>query len=122
MAEDEYRKIADGQVLKKLGSGLEIVRRKKHEWTPELGSLSGEPLRRITDKIHGSKFLPQWNLVFYVQWIEEQLTLLGWDRHTGPGSHTIDLADPVGYSNGKAVRRITIVLSSRVVHAYPVES
>ena len=66
MAEIDYRTVPDGGVLRRLGSGLQIIRRVKHEWYKGLDALKGEALRRETDKIRGSKFLSDWTLSQYV--------------------------------------------------------
>ena len=121
MAEAELRSIADGGTLRTLPSGLQIIRRRKHEGSESIEALSGENLRRQTDRIRGSKFLSSWTLAGHVDWIEEQLILLGWDRDTGQAAQTVELDEGVGYSNGKRTRKIRIELSSGCIHAYPVE-
>jgi hypothetical protein len=91
MAEINYRSIPNGGILKTLESGLQIIRRTKHEWLPSLQFATPAELHRFTDKIRGSKFTAIWTLPRYVQW------------------------------KGKPVNRIKIELSSRCIHAYPVE-
>jgi hypothetical protein len=121
MAEADYRKIADGGELKRLVSGLQIIRRRKHEWLASLQTASPEELRLQTNKIRGSKFLAAWTLTRYVEWIEAEVAAIEWDFATAAAEHTVRFAETVGYSKGKPVTRIRIVLSSRCIHAYPVE-
>ena len=121
MAEHDYRSVPDGGVLKTLASGLQIIRRKKHEWLAYLQHATPAELKRLTDKIRGSKFVASWTLNRYVEWIETQVTELGWDAQTSAEIHTVAFDQTIGYSRGKPVDRIRIELSSRCLHAYPVE-
>jgi len=68
MAEPEYRAVPDAGLLRRLDSGLEVVRRQKHEWRSNLEGMDAEEFRRNTDKIRGSKFLRTWTLEEYVRW------------------------------------------------------
>jgi hypothetical protein len=88
MAEAEYRTTADGGTLKTLASGLQIIRRQKHEWLPALQSSTPEELRRQTDKIRGSKFVATWTFTRFFEWIETEVDALSWNAATGASEHT----------------------------------
>ena len=122
MAEADDSAVPDGGVLDRLDSGLSIVRRRKHEWSPRLDQLEGNALTDYTSKVRGSKFAREWTLERQVQWVREQLQMLGWDAQTPAQDHTVDVETPIGYSMGRGVTKIRIDLSSRCVHAYPVEN
>ena len=119
--ESRYRRVCEGGTLERLSDGLLIVRRRKHEWTPDLDGLAGSKLKAATDPIRGSKFLRSWTLVRYVAWVKEQAETLGWTRASSPCEHTIELDFPVGYSRGREVTRVRIELSSCCIHGYPVQ-
>ena len=121
MTEDPLRIVPDGGVLLQLPSGLQIIRRIKHEWTPMVDALKGEALERFTGRVRGSKFFRQWTLAAYVDWLARMVDALDWNGQSPASEHTEDLGQPVGFSKGKPVTKIRIELSSRCVHAYPVE-
>jgi hypothetical protein len=120
-AERNYRRVANGEVLRRLDNGLMIVRRVKHEWTPRLARLKREALARETNTERGSKFVREWTLERCVEWLEARIDELGWNSSTGRTEHTFEEPMPVGYSNGQAVSKIRVVVSSRGVHMYPVD-
>jgi hypothetical protein len=118
---ESLRTVADGEVLFLTRNGLRLIRRRKHEWTDSLQRLDPSGLARATDKVRGSKFGPAWTLDAYVRWLIAQVDSLGWDEQTAAGSVLLELDGEVGWSNGRPVRRVRIVISSRSVHAYPVQ-
>lgn len=122
MGEVNLHTIPDGEPLATLTSGLVIVRRRKHEWVAGLEDADRQTLYRLTSKVKGSKFAKRWTLQAYVTWLSQQLELLGWTNTTPSQDVTIDMGETVGYSKGIAVTKIRIELSSRMVHAYPVEA
>jgi hypothetical protein len=111
----------DGETIRRLPSGLEIVRRRKHE-AIDFSSLSTADLKRLTGKTYGSKFSASWSLERVVELIAERVAADGWSTDTGPARVVVEMNDTVGYSNGKAVAAICIVSDGRYVHAYPVEA
>ncbi len=121
-SEANYRKVSEGGVLKKLENGLMIPRRRKHEWLGRLDSMTSRELQSWTDPIQGSKFLQCWTLSKYVSWLELKLAELKWDSDTVASEAIIEAKESIGYSKGKLVRKIRIVLSSKCVHAFPVEN
>jgi hypothetical protein len=116
--EQACRRVGDRETLELLPSGLEIVRCRKHEAISFAG-MSRQEISRRTDKRAGSKFTAAWSLARYVDWLAEQLSLLGWDADTGPADQDVVLPEVVGVSNGQAVSTIHIVSDGRYVHAYP---
>ncbi|HRK30943.1 MAG TPA: hypothetical protein PLD59_07670 [Tepidisphaeraceae bacterium] len=119
-AEEALRRVPDGGVLHTLHGGLMIVRRLKHEWNEQLDSMSPAALARHTDKVRGSKFLASWTLTAYVNWTRQQVERLDWDSSTTAGAETVEIGSDVGYSSGRMVQKVRIVISSRCIHAYPV--
>lgn len=110
----------DGETIRVLPSGLEIVRRRKHE-PIDLASLPVEDLTRLTGKAFGSKFAASWNVERVVELIVERVATEGWSTETGRATAVVHMKETVGHSNGKAVTAIRIVSDGRYVHAYPVE-
>jgi len=115
--------VPDGEPLRVLDNGLVIIRRRKHEPTPDLLDLPPDQLRRRTDKRWGSKFSPDWHwpLPELVDWIEHQL--IDHADHFTPGQRQqIDLVETqaIGFVAGRPTRTIRIVSDGRYVHAYPV--
>lgn len=96
-----------------LENGLVLVRRRKHE---PIDFESADDLAKQTDKRSGSKFLPDWTLQAYVEWLAEEARRLPRE----PQSRTIVMDRAVGYSNGRKVDKIRIVSDGHYVHAYPV--
>jgi len=119
MAADGPYSRRDGETIRLLPSGLEIVRRKKHEPIDQSG-LSREEWARQTDKRNGSKFSEAWNLERLVDFIAVRVTGLGWRKGIAQ-EVTIPTHENVGWVKAKPVRAIKIVSDGRYVHAYPVE-
>jgi hypothetical protein len=119
--EARYRKVRQPGVLETLRNGLMILRRYKHEWIPGLESMTRRQLKYETNRVRGSKFLPSWTLSRYVSWLEQKVMELNWNSQTIADTALFEEAQPVGYSNGRLVHKIRIELSSRCIHAYPVE-
>lgn len=121
MPQSELSRIPDGGVLRTLPSGLQIVRRRKHEWFSGLVSMDAATLRDRTGKKWGSKFASQWTLEVLTGWIEARVNEANW---------TIDAQNPepldtpfpaaIGLANGVPVRTIRIVCDGRYIHAYPI--
>ena len=121
MTRKDLAGIPDGGTLQVLKSGLEVVRRTKHE-PVDFAKLSRAELERRTDKRDGSKFLADWNLDRLVDWIENAAGELGWVAQPfEPDKHDFRFEVPVGYFRGKKVHTIRIVKDGRCIHAYPVE-
>ncbi|HLX62688.1 MAG TPA: hypothetical protein VKX17_15525 [Planctomycetota bacterium] len=120
MAKSSGSSKRDGDTLRKLPSGLEIVRRKKHEPIDFL-SLDAADRKKLTGKIFGSKFASTWDLDRVTNFIAQHVASNGWDSGTGPASMDVLVSEIAGYANGKIVHAIRIVSDGRYVHAYPVE-
>ncbi len=114
------RTIPDGEPLYTLPNSLVIVRRRKHEWTADLNGLTGAKLVRATDKVRGSKFVSEWDLQAYVERMVAAINSLEWDENTTAATHVIEYNEVIGWSFGKPVKQLRIVVSSRSVHGYPV--
>jgi len=114
--------ILDGGVLRTLPNGVKIVRRRKHEWEKALDPMDRAEFEKQTDSSHGSKFLPSWTLLHYVNWLGHRIAELKW-QVDAPSHETTTIREttPVGYSKGELVRTIRIVIDSGFVHAYPVQ-
>src|SRR5438270_7352121 len=110
MTQDPFRSVPDGGILIQLPSGVQIIRRMKHEWTPLVDTLKGEDLARHTDRVRGSKFLRNWTLAAYVQWVTQTVDELGWNQDTPASEHTEDLGQAIGFSNAKAMTKIRVEL------------
>jgi hypothetical protein len=122
MADVDLYAIPDGETLRVLPTGLEIIRREKHEWKRSLENLSPEQLTTKTSKRWGSKFYPDWTLPVIVNWIESTVLAEGWPLRPGVRSETERVLDrDIGLVAGKATRRIKIVCDGRYVHAYPIQ-
>src|SRR3954454_22739221 len=121
MGEADLYSIRDGETLRVLGSGLEIVRREKHEWKASLERLSPEKLAKRTGKVWGSKFYPAWTPPVLVASIETTVGEEGWVLQPGRPTETDRQLDrEIGLVAGKATRRIRVVCDGRYVHAYPI--
>src|SRR5438876_8789180 len=93
MGKIELNRVADGGVLKTLPSGLQIIRRKKHEWWEGLNGLPAKKLKLRTGKVWGSKFLQFWTLESLVERIETEVSAAGWtidEQNPNP----LDIVDP----------------------------
>jgi hypothetical protein len=119
----DLSRIADGDPLRALASGLIIVRRRKHEWVPGLAESKLERLRYETGKVRGSKFLPTWGLDRLVNWITQEITKANWRRQSNAFVPLeIVFPESVGLVSGDKVRTIRIVCDDgHYVHAYPVK-
>lgn len=106
--------------IRKLPSGLEIVRRQKHEYK-DLSAYSPEQQARLTNKEFGSKFTADWDAERIADFIEEQLALLGWNLETNKAETVVRTTMITGISFGRPVRAIKIRLYGRYVHAFPVK-
>jgi hypothetical protein len=122
MAKDDLSRVPDGGVLRTLPTGLEIIRRKKHEWSDSLRKLSPKKLKQRTGKVWGSKFLDFWTLESLVDRIESEVTEAHWTM-ASQDPNPLDVVDvhEIGLANGIRVRTIRIVCDGRYVHAYPIE-
>jgi len=103
-----------------LASGLEIIRRRKHEYK-DLSAFPPDDQARLTNKQNGSKFLASWNAERIADFIEEQVTALGWNRQTGRVTAIVKVDAVVGTADGKPVGAIKITSNGRYLHAYPVK-
>lgn len=112
-------RVPDGGTLCRLPSGIELVRRVKHEPADMTGWSAGE-LRERTGKEQGSKFLSEWTLERYANWLAKELT----ERRVRPGPPAtvfdVALPGPVGVSGGKVTNTIRVTVQGRYAHAYPV--
>lgn len=93
MAREDLTASPDGATLRHLASGLEIVRRRKHE-PIDVANLSRAELEKLTDKRFGSKFAADWSLEQLVDWTAHQVDMHRWTvgspRHIGlPFERTI---------------------------------
>jgi len=115
-------RVIDGGVLRTLPNGIKLVRRKKHEWVKSLDPKARAEFERKTNPFFGSKFLPIWSLPRYVVWLEQKMAELKWSG-IAPKDDAAVFKEPipVGYSKGKLVHTIEIVIDSGFVHAYPVQ-
>ena len=77
MNREDLAGVPDGETLRRLPSGLEIVRRRKHE-PVDFEGRSRNDQARLTDKRFGSKFLQEWNLAWVTDWIADQIVSLEW--------------------------------------------
>ena len=121
MSNEHLHSRADGETLRKLPSGVEIVRRRKHE-PIDASSLSRTKLEKVTRKEPGSKFVKAWNLQRVVDFTARQVELEGWTKGTESANVVVCMKEIVGIAEGKRVRAIKIVCYNGYVHAYPVES
>jgi hypothetical protein len=121
MGEADLYAIPDGDTLRTLDSGLEIVRREKHEWRPSLAKLPLEKLIKRTGKVWGSKFYVEWTLPALADWIEKVVVEEAWLLQPGHPSEADRLLDRnIGLVAGIPTRRMKVVCDGRYVHAYPI--
>jgi hypothetical protein len=122
MARSNSLFISDGCVLLTADSGLEIIRRRKHEWFAALATLPPDKLMKMTNKVWGSKFLEAWSSRKTAEWVAGQITEAGWTRQRQE-PHPLDITMPevIGLADGERVRTIRIVSDGRYVHAYPIK-
>jgi hypothetical protein len=122
MSQADLHLVPDGETLRKLASGLEIVRRKKHEWRDSLDNLIPRKLEIQTNKIFGSKFSRDWKLPTLVDWIESVVVQEGWNLNPGTAmAAERQLERTIGLADGKPTHRIKVVCDGRYVHAYPIK-
>ncbi|MDB5323799.1 MAG: hypothetical protein JWN40_5430 [Phycisphaerales bacterium] len=122
MAKVDLNRVADGGVLRALENGLQIIRRKKHEWSEPLSKLNPKKLKERTGKVWGSKFLAFWTLESLVDRIESEVILAGWTSKA-QSPNPLDVVDTreIGLAKGHKVHTIRIVCDGRHIHAYPIE-
>jgi hypothetical protein len=114
--------VSDGGVLLVAASGLEIVRRQKHEWFAGLSKLPPDRLAKMTNRVWGSKFLESWQSQKVAEWIAGQITAAGWTKERqAPHRLDIIMPDVIGLADGRPVHTIRIVSDGRYVHAYPIK-
>lgn len=119
--EVQLRDTREGETVRTLKSGIEIVRRKKHE-SIDFGGLKPEKIKVRTGRRCGSKFHSSWDLERIVNWTEEQCEQLGWTADNPRDDKAfITETTTVGVVEGRDVCTICIVKCGRAVHAYPVE-
>jgi hypothetical protein len=119
-AEERYRGVRDGEALEVLANGLVLIRRKKHE-PISLTGLTRQEIVEATSKRSGSKFLDDWTLTRYVQWLRRQIDLLDWTQDTGPTTTVVHFDVQIGISRGIYARKVRLRSDGRYVHAYPEE-
>lgn len=120
MSDAGLSRVPDGGVLRRLPSGIEVLRRQKHE-PIDLSGLSRERLASATDKRSGSKFSADWTIERVTDFVADHVASAGWGFPPAATTH-VDLRqpEPVGYSDGIEVHTIRIVRAGRYVHAFPV--
>lgn len=118
MTREDLAGISDGGTLRRLPTGLEIVRRQKHE-PINLVTLPRSERVRLTGKRFGSKFLSEWGLERLTDWIASEVESRGW---TDGVSQQADVRfdGPVGVASGEPASTIRIMSDGRYVHAFPV--
>src|SRR3954452_4619013 len=121
MGEADLYSIRDGETLRVLEGGLEIIRREKHEWKPSLERPPWEKLAKRTGKVWGSKFYPAWTLPVLVEWIATVVAEEGWLLQPGQPTEADRLLNhDIGLVSGKPTRKIRVLCDGRYVHAYPI--
>ena len=118
MSTNDLYAVPDGQTLVVLATGVEIVRRRKHE-PINLDGLDQQQLAARTAKKSGSKFLPGTRLEQIVRYTEAILTENNAVLNTS-GIYTKTFADHVGVASGVRVRTIAVLFDGRYAHAFPV--
>jgi len=119
MTREDLAGLPDGATVRRLSSGLEIVRRRKHE-PVDLEGLGRKDTAKLTGKRLGSKFSGEWGMARLTDWIAREVDSRGWT--TGePRQADVLLDDPVGIVSGELVSTIRIMSDGRYVHAFPVE-
>ena len=115
------RATPDGCTLVTLPSGIEIIRRKKHE-PIMLEGLSAAEIAKRTDKRNGAKFLPGTTLRQIVEMTAQVLE----QNQARPDSNTSyvgRLPQPIGLCCGHPTSCIRVLRSNRgrLAHGHPVE-
>src|ERR1041384_6862606 len=80
------RDVPDGGALATLASGLIVLRRYKHLPIDFAAAKAKGRLAQLTDKVSGSKFLPEWTLASYLEWITARVQGLQWTSQSGSDS------------------------------------
>jgi hypothetical protein len=110
--------VPDGRTLVILATGIEVVRRRKHE-PINIDGLDQKQLESRTAKKNGSKFLPATTLEQIVSYTEEILTENKAVLNTS-GTYIKTFANDVGIAGGIRVRTITVLFDGRYAHSFPV--
>jgi hypothetical protein len=118
MSTKDLYAVPDGQTLVKLATGIEVVRRRKHE-PIQIDGLDEKQLESLTGKKSGSKFLPGTTLEQIVEYTEEILSENSAALGTS-GAYTKMYADYVGIVDGERVKTIKVLFDGRYAHAFPV--
>ncbi len=118
MTRDDLAGISDGGTLRRLPSGLEIVRRRKHE-PIDLDGLPRSERVRLTGKRFGSKFVGAWSLGRLTDWIAQEVEAQGWSAGL-PQQVDVHFNEAVGVVGGEFTSTIRIMSDGRYVHAFPV--
>jgi hypothetical protein len=107
--------------LRELEGGLIIIRRRKHEFDPQLQSMTPQQRSERTNKVFGSKFNSDWTPDHVTNWIARQVAELGWTYPPGTRRvHDVEFSSEVGLVSGHPVHTIRLVCDGRYLHAYPV--
>lgn len=121
MSDPDLYSVRDGGTLRKLDTGLEIVRRQKHEWQSSLDGLPRNKLVERTGKIWGSKFYSEWTLPVLAAWIAGVVQEEGWTLRPGQPIEVDRLVNRnIGLVASEPTPRIRVVCDGRYIHAYPV--
>ena len=118
MSSTDLYAVPDGQTLVTLATGIEIVRRRKHE-PISIAGLDTEQLTSRTGKKSGSKFLPGTTLADIVKYTKEILPENRAVLHTS-GTYTKTFAGNVGIVGGVHVRTMQVLFDGRYAHGFPV--
>ena len=118
MSIKDFYAIPDGQTLVTLATGIEIVRRRKHE-PIGINGLDQQQLEFRTGKKSGSKFLPGTTLERIVSYTETILNENNTAFNTS-GMYTKTFAVEVGIAGGVQVKTIKVLCDGRYAHAFPV--
>jgi len=117
--ESRLRSVGEARTLYRLGNGIEIVRRKKHE-PLDSEDLKRDVLERKTDSRSGSKFLSGTPLKQIVEMTAE--ILLENEARVGSNKfYNKVYPRPIGISRGEKVCAIRVELKGRWAHGYPVD-
>ena len=117
--ESQLRSVGEARTLYRLGNGIEIVRRKKHE-PLDSEDLTRDVLERKTESRSGSKFLRGTTLKQIVEMTAE-LLLANRARVGSNKAYNRVYPQPIGISRGEKVRAFRVELKGRWAHGYPVD-
>ena len=118
MSTKDLYAVPDGQTLIILATGIEVIRRRKHE-PIRIDGLDQKQLASRTGKKSGSKFLPGTTLEHIVRYTEAILSENHATLNTSD-KYTKTFTDDVGIMNGVRVKTITVFFDGRYAHAFPV--